>query len=68
MTRVDDTFIKELIAEDEDISELFAFTEAFENINDLDGIPVGLRKMRMLGLQNPIIEIDLVRTEGIGTY
>ena len=41
MTRVDDTFIQELIAEGEDPEDLFAFTEAFEHKNDLKSVPVG---------------------------
>ena len=63
MTRVDDKFISELVANGEDVSNLFAFTEVIEAVND--GIPdtkttpVGLSKMEALGLINPIIEIDL---------
>ena len=63
MTRVDDTFLRQLVARGEDISNLFAFTEVIEAVND--GIPdtkttpVGLSKMKSLGLINPIIEIDL---------
>ena len=41
MTRVDDTFIQELIAEGEDPEDLFAFTEAFEHKSDLKSVPVG---------------------------
>lgn len=63
MTRVDDTFLRQLVARGEDVSNLFAFTEVIEAVND--GIPdtkttpVGLSKMKSLGLINPIIEIDL---------
>ena len=63
MTRVDDTFLRELVDSGEDVSNLFAFTEVMEAVND--GIPdtkttpVGLSKMKSLGLINPIIEIDL---------
>ena len=61
MTRVDDTFIKELVAEGEDVGNLFAFTEAFEDVKNQDKLPVGLKKMKTLGLVNPIIEIDTLR-------
>ncbi|KAJ7371282.1 hypothetical protein OS493_026926 [Desmophyllum pertusum] len=63
MTRVDDTFIREIVAKGEDVNNLFAFTEVIEEVND--GIPdtkttpVGLSKMQEVGLINPIIEIDL---------
>ena len=59
MTRVDDTFIKEIIASEEDVTNLFAFTEPFSNPHDMDGVPLGLRRMHSLGLINPIIEIDV---------
>ena len=59
MTRVDDTFIRELIASEEDVTNLFAFTEPFNNPHDMDGVPLGLRRMFSLGLINPIIEIDV---------
>ena len=59
MTRVDDTFIKEIIASGEDRRNLFAFTEPFSNPYDMDGVPLGLRRMYQLGLINPIIEIDV---------
>ena len=61
MTRVDDTFIKQLIAEGECVEDLFAFTEVFESPDDQDSLPVGFRKMQTLGLINPIIEIDTLR-------
>lgn len=63
MTRVDDTFIREIVAKGEDVNNLFAFTEVIEEVND--GIPdtkttpVGLSKMQEVGLINPMIEIDL---------
>ena len=53
MTRVDDTFIKEIIASGEDRRNLFAFTEPFSNPYDMDGVPLGLRRMYQLGLINP---------------
>ena len=65
MTRVDDTFIQELIAEGEDPKDLFAFTEAFDHKNDLKVVPVALRKMKLLGLQNPIIEIDTQKNKDL---
>ena len=64
MTAVDDAFIRKIVAKGEDVSNLFAFTEVIESvdiggISDTESIPVGLRKMKTLGLVNPIIEIDL---------
>ena len=63
MTRVDDTFVKEIVAKEEDVCNLFAFTEIIESVEDgipdTKSIPVGLSKMQELGLINPIIEIDL---------
>ena len=63
MTRVDDTFIEEIVAKEEDVSNLFAFTEVIESVKngipDTKSVPVGLSKMKALGLINPIIEIDL---------
>ncbi|XP_078350918.1 uncharacterized protein LOC144635713 isoform X1 [Oculina patagonica] len=63
MTRVDDTFIEQIVKNGEDVSNLFAFTEVFESVKngipDTKGTPVGLSKMKALGLVNPIIEIDL---------
>ena len=40
MTRVDDVFIQELIAEGEDPEDLFAFTEAFDDKSDFKALPV----------------------------
>ncbi|XP_078352217.1 uncharacterized protein LOC144636888, partial [Oculina patagonica] len=63
MTRVDDTFIEQIVAKGEDVSNLFAFTEVIEQnkdgIPDTRILPVGLRKMKEYGLVNPIIEIEL---------
>ena len=59
MTGVDDEFVKEIIDKGEDVNNLFAFTEAFSNPHDMDGVPLGLRRMHSLGLINPIIEIDV---------
>ncbi|XP_078351150.1 uncharacterized protein LOC144635908 [Oculina patagonica] len=63
MTRVDDTFIEQIVAKGEDVSNLFAFTEIIETVKDgipdTKSTPVGLAKMKALGLVNPIIEIDL---------
>ncbi|KAL9952348.1 hypothetical protein ACROYT_G039591 [Oculina patagonica] len=63
MTRVDDTFIEQIVAKGEDVSNLFAFTEIIESVKDgipdTKSTPVGLAKMKALGLVNPIIEIDL---------
>ena len=45
----------------EDVGNLFAFTEAFEDVRNQEKLPVGLKKMKKLGLINPIIEIDTLR-------
>ncbi|KAL9952347.1 hypothetical protein ACROYT_G039590 [Oculina patagonica] len=62
MTRVDDTFIEEIVEKGEDLSNLFAFTEVIESVKDgipdTKSTPVGLAKMKALGLINPIIELD----------
>ena len=65
MTRLGDTFILQLKERGEDFSKLWAFSEFLESV-DKDGIPdtktipVGLRKMKELGIKNAIIEADLV--------
>ena len=65
MTRVGDTFIRQLAEKGEDISKFYAFTEFIESTDsrtknpDTDTIPVGLMKMKELGIRNPIIEADL---------
>ena len=55
MTRVDEPWVQELVASGEDVENLFAFSEAFDSLDCLDTIPLGLRKMRRFGLVNPII-------------
>ncbi|WAR25886.1 hypothetical protein MAR_011590 [Mya arenaria] len=68
MTRVDDVFMKDLIAKGEDPETLWAFSEITESIKnkipDTEKLPVGLRKMQSGGLRNVIFEIDL----GDSTY
>ena len=65
MTRLGDTFIRQLHEKGEDFTNLYAFSEFLESV-DKDGIPdtktvpVGLRKMKELGIKNAIIEADLV--------
>jgi hypothetical protein len=65
MTRVGDTFIRQLAEKREDFRKFYAFTEFIESIDsqtkipDTDTIPVGLMKMKELGIRNPIIEADL---------
>ena len=63
MTRVDDTFIQELVERGEDMTSLFSFVEVTEGIKqgavNKTTLPVGLTKMKEHGLRNPIIEIDL---------
>ena len=63
MTRVDDTFVKELGERGEDMHTLYAFADVTEDVKDgvLDTttLPVTLKKMKQHGLHNPILEIDL---------
>ena len=59
MTRVDESWVQELVTSGESVENLFAFTEAFDTPDCLEQIPLGLRKMKRFGLINPIIEIDL---------
>ena len=65
MTRVGDTFIRQLTEKGEDFSKFYAFTEFFESVDsqtkvpDTESIPVGLMKMKELSIPNPIIEVDL---------
>ena len=64
MTRLGDTFIKQLHEKGEDFTYLYAFTEFIEKINnkipDTEAIPIGLRKMKELGIKNVVMEADLV--------
>eukprot|EP00794_Sanderia_malayensis_P011798 gene11798-13019_t len=64
MTRLGDTFIRQLREKGEDMSLMYAFTEFLEKVvnrvPDTEVIPVGLLKMKELGIKNVIIEIDLV--------
>ena len=65
MTRLGDTFIKQLHEKGEDFTNLYAFTEFLESIDkdrvpDTKTVPIGLRKMKDLGIKNAIIEMDLV--------
>ncbi|XP_078374129.1 uncharacterized protein LOC144657648 [Oculina patagonica] len=65
MTRLGDTFIKQLKEKGEDFTNLYAFTEFLESVGknrvpDTKTIPIGLRKMKELGIKNVIIEMDLV--------
>ena len=67
MTRVDDSWVDEIVRYckegEEELANLFAFSEVIEppsqGIPDTTEIPVGLKKMKKQGLINPIIEIDL---------
>lgn len=65
MTRLGDTFIKQLHEKGEDFTNLYAFSEFLESIGkdrvpDTETVPIGLRKMKELGIKNAIIEMDLV--------
>jgi hypothetical protein len=63
--RVDDDFVAQLVRDGVDMSKMFAFSEDADSSKDghmLYGeqhIPVALRKMKDLGVQCPIIEIDV---------
>ena len=63
MTRVDDVFVKHLMDRGEDLDTMYSFSEVTESIKegvpDIETIPIALRKMKALGLKNPIFEIDL---------
>ena len=62
MTRVGDTFIKELNEKGEDMTTKYGFVELSDDSKDgipVDDLPIGLRKCKELNLPNPIIEIDL---------
>ena len=65
MTRLGDTFIQQLADKGEDFDKLWAFSEFVESVDkdrvpDTKTIPVGLRKMKELGIKNAIVEADLV--------
>lgn len=64
MIWVDDIFFCEFVDRGEDVSNLFVFIEVIEVVNDgifdIKIILVGLSKMKLFGLINFIIEIDLV--------
>ena len=63
---VDDVFVTELVKNGEDMSFLFSLVEFIEDNNegtiDTDNIPISMKKMRELGIINPIIEIDLANS------
>ena len=62
MTRVGDTFIKELNEKGEDMTTKYGFVELSDDSKDgipVDDLPIGLLKCKKLNLPNPIIEIDL---------
>ena len=65
MTRLGDTFCRELAEKGEDFSKFYAFSEFIESIDkyrvpDVKTIPIGLRKMKELGIRNAVIEADVV--------
>ncbi|XP_022087561.1 uncharacterized protein LOC110977603 [Acanthaster planci] len=63
MTLVDDEFVRQLISNGEDRRGMFAFTEVTEGsregVLDKETVPVGLRRMKELGLWNPLLEVNL---------
>ena len=65
MTRLGDEFCKDLKKAGEDFNKFYAFSEFVESIGkdgvpDVEKLPVGLAKMRSLGIRHVIIEFDLV--------
>lgn len=56
--RVDDSFVKQLSEREADMSNYYAFSEIGEG-HLKQGFPVGLKKMKQYGIQNPIFEVDL---------
>ena len=65
MTRLGDTFIKQLHDKGEDFTNLWAFSEFLESVGkdkvpDTETIPIGMLKCKELGIKNVIIEADLV--------
>jgi len=63
MTRVDDVFIQQLVDRGEDRQGLWAFSEITEGskakIPDTESVPVGILKLKKVGLYNVIFELDL---------
>ena len=65
MTRLGDEFCKDLKKAGEDFNKFYAFSEFVESIGkdgvpDIEKLPVGLAKMRSLGIRHAILEFDLV--------
>ncbi|KAJ7381110.1 hypothetical protein OS493_004708 [Desmophyllum pertusum] len=65
MTRLGDTFCRQLKEKGEDFTNIYAFTEFLEKIDkdkvpDVKTIPIGLEKMKELGINNVVMEMDLV--------
>ena len=64
MTRVDDSFLEELVKRQEDMTTLYSFSDLVSmpvknGVPDTKTIPIGLAKMTSFGLKNPIFELDL---------
>ena len=65
MTRLGDTFCRQLKEQGEDLSKFYAFTELIESVDkdkvpDIETIPIGLKKMKEFGIINAIVEMDVV--------
>ena len=65
MTRLGDTFCRQLKEQGEDFSTFYAFTELIESVDkdkvpDTETIPIGLKKMKEFGIINALIEMDVV--------
>jgi len=62
-TQIGDKFLKELNEADEDLSNAFAIVELWEKIEDWvprQEISVGLRKCKRFGIQNVMLQLDLI--------
>ena len=67
MTRLGDTFCRQLKEKGEDFSKFFAFTEFVESVDkdrapDIVTVLIGLKKMKEYGIKHGITEIDLVNS------
>jgi len=65
-TRIGDLFVQELLDKGEDLSNAFAFSEVWEKIDEVtkipqpNPIPIGLKKCKKFGIDNVMLEFDLM--------
>jgi len=62
-TRIGDLFLEELINHGEDLTNAFAFSELWENLEEeipQPDIPIGLTKCKQFGINNVVLEFDLM--------